>query len=121
MKICIDLAQSPGFELVLKDYQETAMLYLWGSDSGKSSRDVWEAVNTRLMGKRTISRASIINFLNAMVDEGFLSYTEITGKGGHQRIYSAALTAEEFWKKIAKETHAKLTEASGIPNLFQAA
>jgi len=124
MKISIDLTQSPGFGLVLKDYQAIAMRYLWGtrnlSDSGKSSRDVWEAVNTMLEGERTsISRASIINFLNAMVDNGFLSYTEITGKGGHRRMYSAAVTIDEFWQKIAKETQEKLIEASGLPRLFK--
>jgi len=117
MNISIDLTQDPGLGLVLKDYQEAAMHILWKTGEG-SSRDVWEAVNKNLLGIRTISRASIINFLNAMVDEGFLSYTETTGKGGHRRIYTVAVTEEEFWKRIAKETQAKLTAASGNPKLF---
>ncbi|GAH13549.1 unnamed protein product, partial [marine sediment metagenome] len=36
-------------------------------------RDVWLNANVALMGKKTISRASIINFLNSMVDEGILN------------------------------------------------
>jgi len=124
MKISIDLTQSPGLGLILKDYQEVAMRYLWSKsdldDHGSSSHDVWEAVNMRLEGERTsISRASVINFLNDMVDDHFLDYTTITGKGGHRRIYSAKITEEEFWQKIAKETREKLTVASGLPRLFK--
>jgi len=108
MKLSIDLSREPGLELVLKDYQAEVMKHLWSVDKGQSSREVWEAINTRLLGKKTVSRASIINFLNAMTDDDFLSYTETTGKGGHRRIYSAALTEREFWTKITREVTAKL-------------
>ncbi|OGD45566.1 hypothetical protein A3K69_08405 [Candidatus Bathyarchaeota archaeon RBG_16_57_9] len=89
--------------MVLKDYQEVALQYLWRLDGeGASSRDVWVQVNEDLKGQRTISRASIINFLNSMVDEGVLNYTETTGKGGHRRIYSAKYNEAEFKEYIAK-------------------
>ena len=88
--------------MVLKDYQEVALHYLWRINKGASSRDVWMQVNEDLDGKRTISRASIINFLNAMVDESVLNYTEITGKGGHRRIYSAAYDEAGFKQYVAK-------------------
>jgi hypothetical protein len=92
-----------GLAMVLKDYQEVALRYLWRLDGeGASSRDVWVQVNEDLTGKRTISRASIINFLNSMVDEGVLNYTEITGKGGHRRIYSAKYDEAGFKQYIAK-------------------
>jgi len=92
-----------GLAMVLKDYQEVALRYLWRLDGeGASSRDVWMQVNEDLTGKRTISRASIINFLNSMVDEGVLNYTEITGKGGHRRIYSAKYDEAGFKQYIAK-------------------
>jgi hypothetical protein len=92
-----------GLAMVLKDYQEVALRYLWRLDGGgASSRDVWVQVNDDLMGKRTISRASIINFLNSMVDESVLNYTEITGKGGHRRIYSAKYDEAGFKQYIAK-------------------
>jgi len=78
-----------GFRTVVKDYQEMALRFVWGSgERGVSSREAWLNVNKELGGSGSISRASIINFLNAMVDEGALSYTETTGKGGHRRIYS---------------------------------
>lgn len=94
---------SEGLAMVLKDYQEVALQYLWRLDGdGASSRDVWMQVNEDLEGKRTISRASIINFLNSMVDEGVLNYTETTGKGGHRRIYSAKYNEAEFKEYVAK-------------------
>ncbi|MCK4703254.1 hypothetical protein KAT55_07845 [Candidatus Bathyarchaeota archaeon] len=102
MPITVDTS-GEGLAMVLKDYQEVALRYLWRLDGGgASSRDVWVQVNEDLMGKRTISRASIINFLNSMVDEGVLNYTEITGKGGHRRIYSAKYSEAGFKQYIAK-------------------
>ena len=103
MPLTVDTS-SEGLEMVLKDYQEAALRYLWRLDGGgASSRDVWVQVNEDLKGKRTISRASIINFLNSMVDEGVLNYTETTGKGGHRRIYSAKYNEAGFKEYIAKE------------------
>lgn len=102
MPITVDTS-GEGLAMVLKDYQEVALRYLWRLDGGgASSRDVWVQVNEDLKGKRTISRASIINFLNSMVDEGVLNYTEITGKGGHRRIYSAKYNEAGFKQYIAK-------------------
>jgi len=37
-----------------------------------------------------------------MVDEGVLNYTEITGKGGHRRIYSAKYNEAEVKEYVAK-------------------
>ena len=80
-----------GWLTVLKDYQIIAMQSLWDLPEGKvgSSRDIWVLSNVAMAGTKTISRASIINFLNSMVDVGVLTYHEITGKGGHRRIYAA--------------------------------
>ncbi len=100
-----------GFRTVVKDYQEVALRYLWSLDGGgASSRDVWVNVNRDLMGKRTISRASIINFLNHMVDEGLLTYNEITGKGGHRRIYSAKYDEAGTKRYIAENIISKMLE-----------
>lgn len=52
------------------------------------------------MGK-TISRASIINFLNAMVDEGVLDCDEETGKGGYHRVYRPKLDESSFKRYLA--------------------
>lgn len=101
-----------GFRTVLKDYQEIAFRYLWRLDGGGAgSHDVWLQVNKSLMGMgSSISRASIINFLNDMVDEGALDYTEKTGKGGHRRIYSAKHDEAGFKEYMAKKIISKLQE-----------
>jgi Fe2+ or Zn2+ uptake regulation protein len=88
MNLNLDL-QETGLAMFFKPYQITSLNILWKSDEPQSSRQVWERVNEEL--SESISRASIINFLNASVDNGLLDYTETTGKGGYRRLYSSKL------------------------------
>lgn len=100
-----------AFGTILKDYQEAALRYLWNLEHGdSSSRGVWVNVNKALMGRGSISRASIINFLNAMVDEGALDYTETTGKGGYRRLYTARYDEAGFKEFMVKKIISKLIE-----------
>jgi len=108
MPLKIDTAEE-GLRMIIKDYQETALRYIWRlGGEGASSHDVWVQVNEDLKGERTISRASIINFLNAMVDDGMLNYTETTGKGGHRRIYSMRYDEAGFKQYVARQVIGKL-------------
>jgi predicted transcriptional regulator len=91
-----------GLSKVFLDYQEEALRLVWKKgEEGMVSREVWSHVNNNLEGK-TISRASIINFLNRMVDEGVLDFDERTGKGGYHRVYKSKLSEAEFKKLLAK-------------------
>jgi Fe2+ or Zn2+ uptake regulation protein len=101
-----DTAES-GLRAVLKDYQEIALRVIWASPEGLGSRAVWDRVNAGLEGK-TISRASIINFLEAMREAGVLKGVERTGKGGHRWIYSPAMNEAEFKEFIANTLIKKL-------------
>jgi len=93
---------SDGLSKVFRDYQEEALRFVWERNKeGAISREVWSTVNEKLVPK-TISRASIINFLNAMVDEGVLDYDERTGKGGYHRVYRPKLNEAEFKKYVAQ-------------------
>jgi predicted transcriptional regulator len=93
---------SDGLSKVFRDYQEEALRFVWErNEEGAISREVWSHTNDRLVGK-TISRASIINFLNAMVDEGVLDYDERTGKGGYHRVYRPKLNETAFKKYVAQ-------------------
>ncbi len=95
--------EGEGLAKVLRDYQIEAMKFVWEKgEEGSISREVWEQVNEVLKGIKTVSRASIINFLNAMVDEGVLSYKEESGKGGYHRVYSPKLTERGFKKHMAR-------------------
>ena len=108
MPLKIDTSKE-GLRMILKDYQEAALRYIWRlGGEGASSRDVWVQVNEDLKGERTISRASIINFLNVVVDEGVINYAETTGKGGHRRIYSMKYDEAGFKEYVARKVMGKL-------------
>jgi len=107
----MDLVFDPkadGLSKVLRDYQEEALRIVWESEQGVNSRSVWLHVNEAFGGKKTISRASIINFLNAMVDEGFLDYEARSGKGGYHRVYHPKLDEGGFKKAIAESVISSL-------------
>jgi predicted transcriptional regulator len=90
-----------GLRAVLKDYQEIALRVIWASPEGLGSKAVWDRVNAELKPS-TISRASVINFLEAMREMGVLKGVERTGKGGHRWIYSPAMSEAQFKQHIAK-------------------
>jgi predicted transcriptional regulator len=93
---------SDGLSKVFRDYQEEALRLVWNIGSeGVISREVWNKVNQNL-DEKTISRASIINFLNSLVDEGVLDFEERTGKGGYHRVYRPRLDENEFKKYLAE-------------------
>ena len=100
--------KAEGLSKVLRDYQEEALRFVWGSEQGVNSRSVWLHVNEAFGGEKTISRASIINFLNAMVDEGVLNYEEKSGKGGYHRVYLPKLDKNGFKKAVAKSVISSL-------------
>ncbi len=90
-----------GLSKVFRDYMQEALKNVWkNSEKGVKSREVYEYVNGKIDG--SISRASIINFLNAMVDEGVLNYTERTGKGGYHRVYTPRRNESEFKQYVAQ-------------------
>ena len=89
-----------GLEMFFKKWQVESLRFLWNIyPEGANSRVVHENVNESLHG--SISRASVINYLNRMVDEALLTYTETTGKGGHQRVYTMKYGETEFKQHIA--------------------
>ena len=69
-----------------------------GTGSGKS----WMMANERLGTEKTISRASVIFFLNRMVDQGVLGFRDATGKGGHHRIYYPLMDEDGYKKYVLK-------------------
>jgi len=101
LPIVIDPSKD-GLEKVLRDYQIEALNHVWKHDGvGLTSREVYEAVNESLDGGRSVSRASIINFLNAMCDEEVLDFEEETCKGGMRRRYRKGMDEAAFKKYVA--------------------
>ena len=96
-----------GLSKVFRNYQQEALKSIWkNGENGIASRGVNEYVNGKIDG--SISRASIINFLNAMVDEGVLDYDEQTGRGGYHRVYRPKLNESEFRTYVAQTMIASL-------------
>ena len=82
-----DPAQT-GLRKILREYEELALRYIWEvGEDGAKSRLVWERVNEELGEGKSISRASIINSMNRLVEGGILGSRVATGKGGYHRIY----------------------------------
>ncbi len=92
-----------GLRKTLREYEEIALRYIWKvGDEGAGSGKTWIHVNEELGEGKSISRASIINYLNRMVDEGVLGFRDATGKGGHHRIYITKLDESGYKKYIVK-------------------
>lgn len=91
-----------GLRKTLKEYEELALRYIWEvGEEGAGSGKTWSNVNERLGEGKSISRASIIFFLNRMVEEGVLDFRDATGKGGHHKIYFPSLDEEGYKKYVA--------------------
>jgi predicted transcriptional regulator len=92
-----------GLRKTLKEYEEIALQYIWSvGDDGAGSRKTWEHVNKELSEGKSISRASVIFYLDRMVDEGVLGFRDATGKGGHHRIYVTKLDEIGYKKYIVR-------------------
>ena len=101
-----------GVEAVLSPWQVEVMRYVW--EAGETdSRHAYEHLQDHPDSK---SRASVIFFLNDMVEEGFLSYSEKTSKGGHKGIWRPhprAPDEDAFRQRIAERVLSKLSEFKG--------
>ena len=106
MPLSFDTSKN-GLEMFFKPYQVEALRVLqFRGEEGANIRIVWNTVNETLSSP--ISRASIINSLNMMVDEDVLSYTERTGKGGHHRVYKLDMSWSELKEYLARVVIGKL-------------
>ena len=105
MDLKMDLTQD-GLSMFFKDYELEALKILWRSNPGLLSREVWEQVNQH--PQINISRASIINFLNNMVELGILNTSSETGKGGHRSRYSPKYDEDQTKQYLADAVKFKL-------------
>jgi predicted transcriptional regulator len=93
----------PGLRKTLKEYEEICLRYIWTQgEKGASSGKTWKAVKEVLGPDKSISRASVIFFLNRMVDQGVLDYRSATGKGGHHRVYYPVMDERGYKKYLLK-------------------
>ncbi len=95
--------EKEGLGKTLKKYEEVGLRYVWSmGEEGVGSGKTWTNTNEMLEHGKTVSRASVIFFLNRMVDQGVLNYRTATGKGGHHRVYYPVLDEKAYKKHILK-------------------
>ena len=88
-----------GLETVLLPWQVELMRWIWSVNGEVDSRKA----HAHLQESETpMSRATAINFLNMMAEEGFLAYRETTTKGGRKRLYrhSSAAPDEGAFRRV---------------------
>jgi hypothetical protein len=93
-RIEFDMSRT-GLGTVFKRWQEESLRAIWSCPGSLGSRAVWKDVNKKL-GEGSISRASIINFLEWMKSLGVLMAVEVIGRGGNRWIYSANMDESGF-------------------------
>lgn len=102
-----------GINAVWKHYEHEVISFLLDrGEEGSGSGDVFAHCRFKLseFGK-TISRASVIFFLNRLVDDGLATWRDVTGKGGHAKIYSLVdKTPTEFNNTVIDKFLYKLWE-----------
>ena len=116
-RIEYDTSQT-GLEAVLRDWQVKLLKVVWASNQGLKSSQAHEKVKAAL-GPESISRASVINFLESMREAGVLRGVEETGKGGYHWVYYAAMDEAEFKRFVASRLIESLMES--FPSETQAA
>ena len=99
MKFDLD---NEGLETVLLPWQVELMRFIWSLNGEVDSRT---AHNHLRISPHPMSRATTINFLNKMADEGYIAYRETTTKGGWKRLYwpSEIAPDEEAFRRIMAE------------------
>ena len=96
-----------GMNAIFRDWQLSALSYLINHEEGTSAEVLahieWHTLR--------ISRASVIQFLNKLVDEGLVTFREETAKGGYRRVYALGVRNwEDFNNTILDRFLFKLWE-----------
>ena len=102
----LDLARK-GEHKIFEPYKKVIIDLLLEADKALGSGAVWKAVNE---GGIKISRASVVFFLNFMVDDGLCTFEDATGKGGHHRLYRIG---PDDWEGVKDHLVEKMIQSLG--------
>jgi len=93
MKINLD---EKGLNAVFKPWQLAIIEYLSNNRIPLTSRQIHETIQP----EHPVSRASVINFLNYLRDEGLIQYEVDSGRGGMHGVYKGSTTVRGVWSEI---------------------
>ena len=103
-------------KILFKDYQTEILRKLFTTDEPLTSSKTHNHLIEIMNGDHP-SRASVIFFLNDLVDYKYVKFNDVTGKGGHHREYYTNLTKNDFTNKVHKVINNSLSNAlSGLFN-----
>jgi predicted transcriptional regulator len=103
--------EEEGFEKVFTPYQELVWRILWENpDRSYTTKEMWAEVNQRL-GSGSISRASIINFMQDMAEQGVLIQELETCKGGMRGLYKPKMDEPGLKRHIVETVLNTLRES----------
>lgn len=94
-------AGQEGSRILFRDYHKAIIDTLMLREDpleGWTSSEMHEALKKQGV---KISRASVIFYLNFLVDDGLVIFESKTGKGGHHRVYTITKTWDDVRKHIA--------------------
>ena len=103
-----------GLLTLFISYQAVLLEHIWdinrerrtGIESSQAHEFLRQTGDIKLMR----SRASVINFLNKMVEEGVLSFEEREKRGGPYKVYFPEMSREEYENHVVETITAKLEE-----------
>jgi predicted transcriptional regulator len=100
-----------GLLTLFKPYQAALMEHIWKINNPHRTGITSGQAYTFLQGyPDSKSRASVILFLNEMVDGGVLEYEEESGKGGYHRVYYPKMSRQQFARYVVETITSKLNE-----------
>jgi predicted transcriptional regulator len=105
----MDLTQT-GLRMYYLDYQIEVLKQLWNNPEGLTSLALHKKVNAYYKGKKTISRASIIIFLNDLTDMNYVRGEKEKRRRGYAIRYKIIYTEDEFKQHLIDKTIKKLHE-----------
>ena len=112
----IDISKT-GLNMLFKDWQIPIVKLLMGDRhtiaNPLRSREAWIYINDLLPEGESISRASVIFFLQDLQDDGWLNSRKQTGKGGHHDVYWKKASLDEIVDGLSFELTEKLQNLKG--------
>ena len=98
--------------MFFKPYEILGWDRVWDASESEpvGSFDVFKHVNFGLGPGKTISRASVIFFLNRQVALKFMDWKDATGKGGHRRLYYPLVNMMELTLAISRRMAEKIRD-----------
>lgn len=90
------------------EYKTEIIRMFFNDPANATSGEVWKYLKKQMGEENAPSRASVIFFLNDLVEAEYLKFMMGSGKGGFHRIYFLDISNDDFINLIYKKTQEQL-------------